>query len=169
MPPLAWWRPPGAAAPILAGRDLSQHLRETGAITGGPAPMTPAQIRAENAERVKANLIAEGANGPTTPEADKLLAARKVFVIPDILCNAGGVTVSYFEWVQGLQFYFWKESEIIARLQKEVAAAMRQPDLIKRFTEIAAEPLGSTSAELDATLRGQLAQFRPIIQTIKLE
>ncbi len=78
-------------------------------------------IHARNADRIKASIIAEGANGPTTPEADVILHDRGVTVIPDILCNAGGVVVSYFEWVQGLQYYFWKESEIIARLQEIMA------------------------------------------------
>ena len=76
------------------------------------------QIREDNAARIRASIVAEGANGPTTPEADEILRERGVTVIPDILANAGGVVVSYFEWVQGLQYYFWKESEIVARLQE---------------------------------------------------
>ncbi len=84
------------------------------------------QIRADNADRVKANLIAEGANGPTTPEADAILRERGVTVIPDILANAGGVVVSYFEWVQGLQYYFWRESEITARLQEVMTRAFNR-------------------------------------------
>ena len=79
------------------------------------------QIHAGNAERIRALVVAEGANGPTTPEGDVILRERGVTVIPDILCNAGGVVVSYFEWVQGLQYYFWKESEITARLQEVMA------------------------------------------------
>ena len=68
------------------------------------------QIHGGNAERIRAHIVAEGANGPTTPEADVILHDRGVTVIPDILCNAGGVVVSYFEWVQGLQYYFWRRA-----------------------------------------------------------
>ena len=66
-------------------------------------------ITSRNADRVKAKIVCEGANGPTTAVADEILADKKVFVIPDILANAGGVTASYFEWVQDRQGYFWKE------------------------------------------------------------
>jgi glutamate dehydrogenase (NAD(P)+) len=76
------------------------------------------QITERNADRVRAKIIAEGANGPTSPEADSILTDRGILVIPDILANAGGVIVSYFEWVQGLQYHFWRESEINSRLQE---------------------------------------------------
>jgi len=74
------------------------------------------QLTRHNAGGVQAKLIAEGANGPTTPQANDILHDKGVFVIPDILANSGGVTVSYFEWVQGLQEYFWTEEEVHARL-----------------------------------------------------
>jgi len=74
-------------------------------------------ITSRNAGQVKARILCEGANGPTTAAADELLAEKKVFVIPDILANAGGVTVSYFEWVQDRQGYFWKESVVNEQLE----------------------------------------------------
>jgi glutamate dehydrogenase (NAD(P)+) len=74
------------------------------------------QITAENAAKVRAKIVVEGANGPTTPEADDILAEHGVYVVPDVLANAGGVTVSYFEWVQDFSSFFWSEDEINARL-----------------------------------------------------
>jgi glutamate dehydrogenase/leucine dehydrogenase len=74
-------------------------------------------LTTENAARVKARLIVEGANGPTTPDADRLLQSQGVCVIPDIVANAGGVTVSYFEWVQDRAGFFWKEKEVNERLE----------------------------------------------------
>jgi glutamate dehydrogenase (NAD(P)+) len=88
------------------------------------------QITADNAGKIQCRILAEGANGPTTPEADVILRERGIFVIPDILCNAGGVIVSYFEWVQDLQNYFWTETQINRRL-KQV--------LIKAFSEVNAQ------------------------------
>lgn len=75
------------------------------------------QITKENANSMKAKLIVEASNGPTTYQADKILEDKGIFVVPDILANAGGVTVSYFEWVQGLQFYFWSEREVNLKLR----------------------------------------------------
>jgi len=80
-------------------------------------------ITAENADRVRAKTIVEGANGPVTPTADEILEGNGVLVLPDVLANAGGVVVSYFEWVQGLQEYFWKEAEVNARLSDIVTRA----------------------------------------------
>jgi len=133
----AIWNPRGIDVP-----QLEAYVAESGSVVGFPGtePLSNAelleqpcevlipaavgsQIHAGNAERIKAAIVAEGANGPTTPEADHLLQERGVTVIPDILANAGGVVVSYFEWVQGLQYYFWKETEIVARLQELMARA----------------------------------------------
>ena len=126
-------------------RQLEAHIAESGSVVGFPGtqPVTneelltlpcdiliPAavggQLHARNADKIKASLVAEGANGPTTPEADVILRDRGVPVIPDILANAGGVVVSYFEWVQGLQYYFWRESEITARLQEVMTRAFNR-------------------------------------------
>jgi glutamate dehydrogenase/leucine dehydrogenase len=74
------------------------------------------QITRENAERIKARFVLEGANGPTTPEAEKVLNRKGIIVVPDVLANAGGVTVSYFEWVQDLQSYFWTEQDVNDKL-----------------------------------------------------
>jgi len=76
------------------------------------------QIGEHNAPKIKAKIVAEAANGPTSPEADRILYDKGIFLIPDILCNAGGVTVSYFEWVQDLQNLFWREATINARLKE---------------------------------------------------
>jgi glutamate dehydrogenase (NAD(P)+) len=81
------------------------------------------QIMDDNAPKVKARIIAEGANGPVVPEADPILAGNGCFVIPDILCNAGGVTVSYLEWVQDRMGYFWQEEEVNERLERFMKGA----------------------------------------------
>jgi glutamate dehydrogenase (NAD(P)+) len=80
----------------------------------------------ENAGRVKARIVLEGANGPTTPDADAILEGNGVLVVPDVLSNAGGVVVSYFEWVQGLQELFWSEGEVNERLRAIVSNAYRE-------------------------------------------
>jgi glutamate dehydrogenase (NAD(P)+) len=80
----------------------------------------------ENADRVKAGIVLEGANGPTTPDADAILERNGILVVPDVLSNAGGVVVSYFEWVQGLQELFWSEGEVNQRLRAIVSNAYRE-------------------------------------------
>jgi len=121
---------------------LLQHVRENKYVEGFPGAdritnaellasdcdvLIPAalqgQITLANAEQVRAAIIVEGANGPTLPEADAILAQRGIFVVPDILANAGGVTVSYFEWVQDLQLYFWSEEQINQRLRHLMTGA----------------------------------------------
>jgi glutamate dehydrogenase (NAD(P)+) len=123
---------------------LMQHRNETGSITGFAGGedidresaffldcdvLLPAAkenvITTANADRIKARIICEGANGPTTSEADAILADKKIFVIPDILANAGGVTVSYFEWVQDRQGFFWNEQLVNGRLEEIMVNSFR--------------------------------------------
>jgi glutamate dehydrogenase (NAD(P)+) len=87
---------------------------------------TENQITSENADRIKCKILSEGANGPTTPKADKILHDKGIFVIPDILANAGGVTVSYFEWVQDRMGYFWREDEVNQRLEEKMVASFNE-------------------------------------------
>ena len=116
---------------------VARHVKERGGVAGFPGAtavsnaellelpcefLIPAaiegQITLENAPRIQTRVIVEGANGPTTPEADAILGERGIVVAPDILANAGGVIVSYFEWVQDLQSYFWSEQEINTHLER---------------------------------------------------
>jgi len=129
------------------GLDLSRlipHVRSTGGVAGFAEAevmdpeafwdvncdiMVPAalenQITADRANRLKARLVLEGANGPTGAAADDILAERGILVVPDVICNAGGVTVSYFEWVQDFSSFFWTEDEINVKLDKIMVGALR--------------------------------------------
>ena len=131
-----------------AGLDVGSviaYKQVTGSVTGFPGAtaipaeqvlevpcdvLVPAalenQVTAENAGRIKARLVLEAANGPLTPDADLILEQRGVTAVPDVLANAGGVTVSYFEWVQDLQSFFWDEDEINARLEKVMHRAFTE-------------------------------------------
>jgi glutamate dehydrogenase/leucine dehydrogenase len=115
-------------------------------------------IHAENASAVRAKIVAEAANGPVTPAADRILESNGVFVIPDILCNAGGVTVSYFEWVQDEQHLFWEAQDVYNRLERVMKTAFR--DVLKIHLEkkvpmrIAANMLGIGRVAEAVRLRG---------------
>ncbi len=118
IPAILEHRRAGGTLATLTGlrRVSNQSLLELPVDVLVPAALE-SQITAANAARIQARLIVEGANGPTTTEADHVLERRGVVVVPDILANAGGVTVSYFEWVQDLQSFFWEEPEINRRLE----------------------------------------------------
>jgi glutamate dehydrogenase (NAD(P)+) len=119
---------------------------------------TENQITSENAHRIKCKVLAEGANGPTTPGADSILHSKGVFVIPDILANAGGVTVSYFEWVQDRMGYFWRESEVNERLENIMVASFndlcRYADAHDVETRTAAYMLAIDRVAYDTRMRG---------------
>jgi len=123
---------------------VEQHKRQTGSVVNlpGTEPITNAAllelpvdvlvpaamervITGENAGRIQARIVAELANGPTTPEADAVLFSRGIHVIPDILCSAGGVIVSYFEMVQNASMLYWDEAEVAGRLEKKITASYR--------------------------------------------
>ena len=124
---------------------LMEHRKETGSVRDFPggenmdrheALFLPCEVllpaatenvvTSANADRLRCRILCEGANGPTTPLADEILRDKKIFVIPDILANAGGVTVSYFEWVQDRHGYFWTESDVNARLEGKMAEAFAE-------------------------------------------
>jgi glutamate dehydrogenase (NAD(P)+) len=119
---------------------------------------TENQITSENADRIKCKILAEGANGPTTPKADQILHDNGVFVIPDILANAGGVTVSYFEWVQDRMGYFWREDEVNQRLEEKMVASFNElchfADKHNVDTRTAAYMLAIDRVAYDTRMRG---------------
>jgi len=126
-------------------RKVDEHKRATGSVRGLPGAtditnrellelecdvLVPAALEGaidkSNADRIRASIVAEGANGPTLPEADRILYEKGTMLIPDILANAGGVTASYFEWVQDLQFYFWSITEVNERLNRIMTTAFNR-------------------------------------------
>lgn len=130
---------------------LIEHRLRNGSVLGfrGAEPMPSAEvitmeceilipagtenvITSKNADKIRARIICEGANGPTTAVADEILAEKKVFIIPDILANAGGVTASYFEWVQDRQGYFWAEDDVNHRLERILGESF---DDVTRYAE----------------------------------
>lgn len=134
---------------------LSQHMREGKRLVefGGAEPMkaddvltqpctvaVPAAVEQvvteHNAAKLRCRVLAEGANGPTTPEADAILRDSDIFVIPDVLCNAGGVTVSYFEWVQDIQQFLWSEDQVNQKLQELMLRAFGQVRQLARTRRV---------------------------------
>jgi len=128
-----------------------RHVQQTGSVVDYPGTtpisnedllampcdvLVPAALEsvlhAENADRVRAKVIVEGANGPTTMDADQILNAKGILVVPDILANAGGVTVSYFEWVQDLQSFFWSEQQVNDHLRRHMIRSFNQVMAISR-------------------------------------
>ncbi len=109
------------------------------------------QITSKNADRIQAKMVAELANGPTTPEADEILHEREIFVIPDFVCNAGGVTVSYFEWVQNITGYYWSEDEVHSKLDRIMANAFRS--MVNTFEDYRRKITPRTAAYIVAVKR----------------
>src|SRR5947208_3714654 len=141
----------------LAERIPSEEVLTTPCTVLAPCALERV-ITAENAPRLKCRILAEGANGPTDPAADRILVGSDTFVIPDILCNAGGVTVSYFEWVQDLQQYFCDEEQGNAKLRELMLKAFRRVRTLaserKLTNRMAALSLGVNKVALEKAKRG---------------
>lgn len=159
--------------------DVDAYVKKTGSVIGYPGSkaisnaellamevtvLAPCaielQLTMENAATVQASIICEGANGPTTPEADDILEAKGVMVIPDILANGGGVTVSYFEWVQNLYRYFWPEEEVIekqnALMRKAFKAVYEKAKQYNVTLRVAAYMVALGSLEEAMKIRGMI-------------
>lgn len=159
--------------------DVDAYVKKTGSVIGYPGSkaisnaellamevtvLAPCaielQLTMENAAAVQASIICEGANGPTTPEADDILEAKGVMVIPDILANGGGVTVSYFEWVQNLYRYFWPEEEVIekqnALMRKAFKAVYEKAKQYNVTLRVAAYMVALGSLEEVMKIRGMI-------------
>ena len=119
---------------------------------------TENQITKHNADRIRCKILAEGANGPTTADADEIVSAKNIFVIPDILANAGGVTVSYFEWVQDRMGFFWNENTVNTRLHEIMVSSFHDvvgfADKYRVNTRLAAYMLAIDRVAYDTRLRG---------------
>jgi glutamate dehydrogenase (NAD(P)+) len=147
---IAWKSEHGTVRGFPGAKEISnEEVLETDCEILIPAALEN-QITTRNAARIKAKIVAEAANGPTTPDADAILHDRGVFLIPDILCNAGGVTVSYFEWVQDLNRDHWSESIVNAKL-KEI--------MVKAFSEVL-----EMSSKADSNMR--LAAYLLAVQRV---
>ena len=155
--------------------DVDAYVKKTGSVIGYPGSkaisnaellamevtvLAPCaielQLTMENAAAVQASIICEGANGPTTPEADDILEAKGVMVIPDILANGGGVTVSYFEWVQNLYRYFWSEEEVI---EKQTVM------MIKAFKEVHAK---AEQYGVDMRVAAYIVALSSLVEAMKI-
>jgi glutamate dehydrogenase (NAD(P)+) len=121
------------------------------------------QITSENAGRVRARIVAEGANGPTTPDADKIFADKGVHVIPDILCNAGGVTVSYFEWVQNRMGFYWPEAEVNTRLREKMVKAFGDVIAMKERTDA-----GAPGAKVSLRIAAYMVAIQRVLRVHEL-
>jgi len=133
---IAWKKEHGTVQGFPGSTDITNaEVLETECDILIPAALEN-QITSRNAGRIKARLVAEAANGPTTPDADEILHDRGVFLIPDILCNAGGVTVSYFEWVQDLNRDHWSEMTVNAKLKEIMVKAFDETLAIARKEEV---------------------------------
>ena len=102
-------------------------------------------ITSKNAGKLRCRILAEGANGPTTPEADLILNDSDIFVIPDVMCNAGGVTVSYFEWVQDIQQFLWSEQQVNQKLEELMFRAFNQ---VRQFARQRKLPMRTAALSL---------------------